>query len=230
LECVKRFVYGEWDRYNSTNPYSATKAGAEELCLAWANTYKLPVKITHCMNLIGERQHWEKYIPKVIRTALCGGCLTIHASPGGVPGSRFYLHCRNAADAVLFVLADSQMREKYNIVGQEEIDNLTLARMIADITGKRLNYELTDFHSQRPGHDLRYGLDGTKLARLGWSAPVAFTKSLERTVEWFLQNLQWLNLTHGPNGFVECANENTSRQPPGRNIAVHKKIREAVQI
>lgn len=187
--------YKEWDRYNSTNPYSATKAAGEELCLAWANTFRVPVKITHCMNLIGERQHGEKFVPGTIRKILKGETVIIHSDPTRTrAGSRFYLHARNAADAVLFVLNDPADREKYNIVGQQEIDNLTLAKLIAEILGKPLKYEMVDFHSSRPGHDLRYGLDGSKLRSLGWEPPVSFMDSLEKTVMWFKDHPEWLEV------------------------------------
>jgi dTDP-glucose 4,6-dehydratase len=188
-----RTNYKEWDRYNSTNPYSATKAAGEELCLAWANTYKLPVKITHTMNLIGERQHPEKYVPSCIKKIIARQKITVHGDRTKTQaGSRFYLHARNAADAVCFILKESAQREKYNIVGQQEIDNLTLARKIAVILDMPMDYELVDFHGSRPGHDLRYGLDGGKLQALGWKPPVDFDSSLEKTVKWFVENPRWL--------------------------------------
>lgn len=106
--------YKEWDRYNSTNPYSATKAGGEELCLAYANTYRLPVFITHSMNVFGEGQHPEKFIPKIIRQILEGETVTIHADHTKTkPGSRHWIHARNVADVILFLLDIAEFREKY---------------------------------------------------------------------------------------------------------------------
>jgi dTDP-glucose 4,6-dehydratase len=186
-------AYGEWDRYNSGNPYSATKAGAEELCLAWHNTYKLPVLITHCMNVFGERQSPEKFVPMLTAKIRDGEQVTIHADRTRTkPGSRFYIHARNVADAVLFVLSKGKDGEKYNIVGEREVDNLSLAKQIAELQGKRLRYEMVDFHSSRPGHDLRYALDGSRLAAMGWKPPVTFEKGLERVVKWTLANPRWL--------------------------------------
>lgn len=186
-------LYKEWDRYNSTNPYSATKAGGEELALAWANTYGLPVMITHTMNCFGERQHPEKFIPMCIKKILIGDTVTIHASKDKkISGSRFYIHCRNVAAATHFLLDKYDNREKYNIVGEREVSNLELAQTIADILGKPLKYEMVDFHSSRPGHDLRYGLDGSKMARLGWKLPSSFEKSLERAVKWTVKHPKWL--------------------------------------
>ncbi|MCB0390436.1 MAG: GDP-mannose 4,6-dehydratase, partial [Bdellovibrionales bacterium] len=175
--------YKEWDRYNCTNPYSATKAGGEELALAYANTYGLPVIITHTMNLFGERQHPEKFIPLVMNAVNEGKTITIHADPSKTKaGTRHYIHCRNMADALMFILKKGPWkREKFNIVGEREVDNLTLAKMIAEVIGKPLNYDMVDFHSSRPGHDLRYSLDGTKLAELGWKPPVNFEESLQKT-------------------------------------------------
>lgn len=189
------YSYAEWDRYNSTNPYSATKAAGEELCLAWANTYKLPVLITHCMNLFGERQHVEKFIPGTIRKILQGDTVLIHSYPDKQrSGSRFYLHARTASDALLFLLdtPGSGNRDKYNITGQRELGNLTLARMIADLLDSQLRFEMVDFHSSRPGHDLRYALDGRKLECMGWKSPISFEDSLEKTVKWYKSNPRWL--------------------------------------
>jgi len=185
--------YKEWDRYRSTNPYAASKAGGEELCLAYANTYKLPVFITHCMNLFGERQHPEKFIPMCIKKIRDNQCVTIHANKAKtVSGSRFYIHCRNVASAVDFILPRATTAHKYNIVGEKEVSNLDMALTIAEILEKPLKYEMTDFHSQRPGHDLRYALDGSLLKELGWKIPIDFEKSLEKTVKWFINNKRWL--------------------------------------
>ena len=186
--------YKEWDRYNSTNPYSASKAGAEEMCLAFANTYKLPLVQTHCMNVFGERQHPEKFIPLCIQRVLSGEKITIHASPQGEPGKRHYIHARNTSAAVLYLMQGKwEQREKYNIVGEKEVDNLQLAQLIAEYVGKPLNYELLDFHSSRPGHDLRYALDGDKMQSIGWELPMNFESSLQSVVEWTLKNDRWLN-------------------------------------
>ena len=187
--------YKEWDRYDSTNPYSGSKAGAEEMCLAFANTYKLPLVITHCMNVFGERQHPEKFIPMCISRILTGEKIFIHASPEGAPGRRHYIHARNTSAAVLFLMQGKwDQREKYNIVGEKEVDNLQMAQFIADVLGKPLNYELLDFHSSRPGHDLRYALDGSKMENLGWSLPINFEDSLEKTIRWTLENPRWLSV------------------------------------
>jgi dTDP-glucose 4,6-dehydratase len=186
--------YREWDRYNSGNPYSASKAGGEELCLAYANTYGIPMIITHTMNVFGERQHFEKFIPLVVRKVLKGETVTIHANEAKTEaGSRFWIHARNVAAAVLFLLENGleERATKYNIVGEIEMNNLNLAQEIAEILGKKLKYEMTDFHSSRPGHDLRYALDGSKMEEMGWELPVDFTESFRKTIEWTLANERW---------------------------------------
>lgn len=193
--------YKEWDRYNTTNPYSATKAGGEELCLAYANTYKMPVIITHCMNVFGERQHPEKFIPMTIRKILDGEIVFIHSdSTKTKSGSRFYIHARNVAAAVLFLLGKGENREKYNIVGEKELSNLEVAQFIENVLAKNTNlnrelkYEMVDFHTSRPGHDLRYSLDGAKLAAMGWQLPKTFEQSLEKTIKWSLEHSHWLTV------------------------------------
>ena len=185
--------YREWDRYKSGNPYAATKAGAEELCVAYSNTYRLPVIITHTMNVFGERQAPEKYIPSTVRKVLKGETVIVHAdATKQIPGSRFYIHARNVAAAVMFLLEKGSCGEKYNIVGDREIDNLDLAAIIAKLVGKPLKSELVDFHSSRPGHDLRYALDGSRMTALGWKPAVDFSQSLSRTVEWYIKHPEWL--------------------------------------
>lgn len=185
-------AYKEWDRYNCTNPYSATKAAGEELTLAYMNTYNVPGFITHTMNIIGERQHPEKYLPKCIRYVQNGERLTIHGAPDGTPGSRFYIHARNVAHALHWLLDKFEQREKYNIVGEREVDNLELAKLVAAVVSKPLEYEMVDFHSSRPGHDLRYALDGSKMEDIGWRQPMAIEDTVASTVRWTLNNPEWL--------------------------------------
>lgn len=196
--------YGEYDRYNSTNPYSASKAGGEEMCVAFENTYKLPIVITHTMNVFGERQHPEKFIPLVIQRVRDGEKIRIHADPTKtIPGSRHYIHAMDVAEGLMFILTflkdytyfepnNLRVIPKFNLVGPEETDNLTLAKMIAEVQGKELLYELTDFHSARPGHDLRYALDGSLLKNLGWEPKIKFSERIKQVTEWSLENKRWL--------------------------------------
>ena len=194
--------YKENDRYNSTNPYSASKAGAEELVVAYENTYGLPSLITHTMNVFGERQNPEKYIPMVIKKVRDGETVTVHANKEKtIAGSRHYIHAKDVANALLFLLqyniaslkpdSTGAKCQKFNIVGKDEINNLELAQFIAKVQSKDLIYEMVDFHSSRPGHDLRYALDGTKMADMGWKPQPAFQR-LESVIKWTLDNKRWL--------------------------------------
>jgi dTDP-glucose 4,6-dehydratase len=186
-------AYKEWDRYNSGNPYSASKAGAEEMCLAFGNTYNMPIINSHTMNVFGIRQHSEKYIPLLIKKVRDGEVVTIHSNKEKTKaGSRFYINTDDVADAVLFLMENGKAGDKYNIVGEREVDNLELAKMVAEIMGKELKYEMVDFHSSRPGHDLRYALDGTKMKSMGWEPKVEVYERLKEVVEWSLNNEQWL--------------------------------------
>jgi dTDP-glucose 4,6-dehydratase len=224
-------AYKEWDRYNSGNPYAAAKAGGEEMALAYSNTYKIPMIITHTMNVFGERQHPEKFIPMTIKKILAGEKITIHANKEKTKaGSRMWIHARNVAAALTFLLSLNTVSitqeqwmgldagyfgpnfepdiitkrgifcDKFNIVGERELDNLEMAKFIyeviayatVDVPRSGLDYEMVDFHSSRPGHDLRYALDGEKMKLLGWSLPVDFETSLKKTVYWYLENKKWL--------------------------------------
>lgn len=185
--------FKETDRYNATNPYSASKAGAEQLANAYANTHKIPVIITNTMNVFGERQHPEKFIPMCIKKILAGEKILIHADKTcQIPGSRFWIHARNVADAICYILDYIDAPDRYNIVGECEVDNRRLAIMIAQILDKPLVYQMVDFHSSRPGHDLRYALDGERLRSVGWQPPIGFEQSLEKTIRWTLDNPRWL--------------------------------------
>lgn len=202
-------AYKERDRYNSTNPYSASKAAAEEFCVAYENTYKLPIFITHTMNVFGERQHPEKFIPMCIRKIRDGEKIFIHSdSTKTIPGSRFYIHGKDVAEAMYFLLNlnEEQLKSiytpdfggakcpKFNVVGKEEIDNLQLVKYIAGAVGKEPVYELIDFHTSRPGHDLRYALSGDYMRELGWEPRLTLQERIKEVVDWSLTNKEWIEL------------------------------------
>ncbi len=196
--------YKENDRYNSTNPYSATKAGGEELAVAYQNTYGLPIYITHTMNVFGERQHPEKFIPMCIKKIRDGESVTIHSDKTKkIPGSRHYIHAEDVSEAIYFLLSSQISNEidyggakcpKFNIVGSEELNNLELANIIADSQKKELKYKMVDFHSSRPGHDLRYSLSGEKMKKLGWTPSIKLTERIKQVVDWSLKNDNWIEL------------------------------------
>lgn len=195
----------EWETHLPSNPYAASKAAQEAIAISYWRTYGVPVVLTNTMNMIGERQDAEKFLPMLISRISRGQTVTIHGSPDRI-GSRYYLHARNHADAILFLLQKSEPRmyedrsdqivmpNRFNVVGNKEINNLVLAQMVADLIGKPLHYEWVDFHAARPGHDRRYALDGEKIAKMGWKAPLSLEESLKRTIQWTLSRPQWLEL------------------------------------
>jgi dTDP-glucose 4,6-dehydratase len=193
----------EWDRIAPSNPYSASKACQEAISFSYWRTYGVPVVITNTMNVIGQMQDHEKMVPKTIRSLIRGEPMTVHVSPDGVPGSRFYLHARNLADAWLWIsrnrapqmYPDYDLPLRYNVVGEREVLNTELVAIIGDMLGIEPQMKFVNFHESRPGHDLRYALDGAKLAGEGWSAPVPLDESLRQTVLWSVAHPEWLGLT-----------------------------------
>lgn len=220
--------HAEWEPAVPSNPYSASKAAQEAVAISYWRTYGVPVVLTNTMNIIGEMQDSEKFLPRIIRSLRDGQALTVHTAPDGTPGSRFYLHARNLADAWLYLTrrytedepdvttlsgerihipvgppqyADGAFTRpaRFHIVGEREVNNVELVHMVGAAMG--LDEDTVDdliqpvsFHASRPGHDLRYALDGAKLANLGWAAPVPLEKSLETTVRWTLEHPEWLTL------------------------------------
>lgn len=193
----------EWvDNHLPSNPYSASKAAQEDIVFAYWRTYGLPLAISNTMNIIGETQDPEKYVPMIIRRVLAGETVTVHGDLSGRIGSRFYLHARNQADALLHILTldfpaysdDSHHPLRLHVRGEREVDNLEMAQLIATYAGRELNYEIVDFHSSRPGHDLRYAIDDAAITATGWKMPIPFEESLERTVNWTINHPEWLSL------------------------------------
>lgn len=202
-------AHAEWAPVIPSNPYSASKAAQEAIAVAWWRSFGVPVTIVNCMNLFGERQDREKYLPTLIARVAAGEKVTVHGTPGNI-GTRHYLHARNLADALvhilwylppaMFHLRDAAARlgpkadrpNRWNIASADPVSNLELAQQVAAILGRPLRYDLVDFHGARPGHDPHYGLDPSALAAVGWKPPVPFSESLERTVLWSLKHPEWL--------------------------------------
>mgnify|MGYP003580902845 CR=1 FL=1 len=192
----------EWATVLPSNPYSASKAAQEAIAISYWRTYGIPVVITTTMNNIGEKQDPEKFVPMLISRIAANEAVTIHGRGPSDCGSRFFLHARNHADALLFILENLVIpaykegmvdrAAKYNVVGEVEMNNYDLAAQIADIMKKKLLYQFVDFHAARPGHDRRYALDGSLLKDLGWKPPIPFYDSLAKTVDWTLAHPQWL--------------------------------------
>ena len=160
--------------------------------------------ITHTMNVFGERQHPEKFIPMCIKKIRDGETVTIHSDQTKkIPGSRHYIHAEDVAEAIHFLLTNKIKHKpdfggakcpKFNIVGSEELNNLELAKIIATSQGKELKYKMVDFHSSRPGHDLRYALDGKLMKELGWKPKISIEERIDQVVNWTLQNKRWLKV------------------------------------
>lgn len=192
--------HSEGEPHRPSNPYSASKSAQEQFAYAYWRTFNVPIIVTNTMNIIGEMQDSEKYLPKVIRSVQTGEPLTIHASSDGKTiGSRFYLHADNQISALVFIINNVPVVRygegemvRLNIVGEREVNNLEIAEMVAEKVGKPLNYMLVDFHGARPGHDLRYALDGAKMSSLGWKAPLSLEESIENIVKWYTNNSTWL--------------------------------------
>lgn len=203
----------EWETPLPSNPYSASKAAQEAIAFSYWRTYGVPLVITNTMNIVGQTQSQEKFLPMTMHKIATGEPMTIHASSDGLIGSRYYLHAYNLADAWMYLtnayvlgidLSDgpgfniplygdgTDRPAKFHIVGEQELDNLELAQMVADIMQQPLKFKLVDFHSSRPGHDLRYALDGTRLADMGWKAPKSLHESIKETVEWTMAHPEWL--------------------------------------
>jgi len=189
-------LHKENEPHKPSNPYAASKAGAEDFCYAYWNTYNLPVIITRTMNNIGERQHPEKFLPKTVKRLLNGDPMIVHCKKenGKVVdiSSRCWLHARNHADGILFLLKNGEFGEQYNISGEWANVGM-MVRKVAEILDVEYEIEYEDFHSFRPGHDMHYGLDNTKIKEMGWEPPLDLEKSLEKTVLWMRDNPEWIN-------------------------------------
>jgi dTDP-glucose 4,6-dehydratase len=183
----------EWDRFNACNPYSASKAAAEDMCVAYENTYNLPIYITHTMNIYGERQSDEKYIPMITKKIYNGEKITIHYdSKTGKIGSRCYLHAKDVADALHFLVNLKEIQKpvghrggkcnKFNISSTDELNNLQVAQMVAKAMNKELKYELVDPNIDRPGHDFRYSISGEYLRSLGWTKTIDIEQGISNVV------------------------------------------------
>ena len=180
--------------YAPNSPYSASKAASDHLVRAWAETYGLPVLLTNCSNNYGPYHFPEKLIPVVILNALAGREIPVYGAGENV---RDWLYVEDHADALLCVLERGRVGRSYNIGGENEAKNIDLVRMICAILDRerpvdRPYSSLISFVTDRPGHDLRYAIDPTRIRQeLGWRPSVTLEQGLERTVRWYLDNEAW---------------------------------------
>jgi len=189
-------AHKEDEPYRPSNPYSATKAGAASLGCAYWVSFKVPVITTYTMNNFGERQHPEKLIPRTIRCLIEDEPMPVYAERINgqlVPvGSRYWLHAGNTASALHYLASYGMPGQAYNIIGFDEWRNWDLIHYVAELAGKKLKTKLVDFYGIRPGHDVRYALDGSKLAALGWKPEANFAQSMRRTVQFSLEHREWV--------------------------------------
>jgi dTDP-glucose 4,6-dehydratase len=180
--------------YDPRSPYSASKAGSDHLVRAWHETYGLPVLLTNCSNNYGPFHFPEKLVPVVILNALHGRPIPIYGAGANV---RDWLYVEDHADALLTVLQNGRVGRSYNIGGENEMANIDLVRVICRLLDVRrpaaAPYErLIEFVADRPGHDLRYAIDPSRIRdELGWRPSVTVEEGLARTVDWYLAREDW---------------------------------------
>jgi len=184
--------------YRPSSPYSASKAGSDHLVRAYHVTYGLPVTISNCSNNYGPRQFPEKLIPLIILNALEGKPLPVYGNGRNI---RDWLYVRDHCRAVWTIMKKGKRGETYNIGGKSEIENIALVEMICDILDtnqKKKNgvhfKELITFVKDRPGHDLRYAIDCSRLEKeLEWKPEESLESGLRKTVDWYLRNQEWVD-------------------------------------
>jgi dTDP-glucose 4,6-dehydratase len=189
-------LFTETTAYQPNSPYSATKAGSDHLVRAWHHTYGLPVVLTNCSNNYGPYQFPEKLIPLMINNALAGKALPVYGNGQNI---RDWLYVDDHVEALQLVLEKGKLGESYNIGGFNEHTNLDVVYTLCEILDDLLpdsdykpHKDLIHFVTDRPGHDLRYAIDATKIQKeLGWQPRETFESGLRKTVEWYLDNRSW---------------------------------------
>lgn len=197
------------------SPYSASKAGSDHLVRAWHHTYGLPVVTTNCSNNYGPCQFPEKLIPLMILNAVSGKPLPVYGDGGNV---RDWLYVEDHTDALRCVLDRGRIGETYNIGGRAERSNIEVVRLICGILDELRpahapHDRLINFVTDRPGHDRRYAIDCSKIERdLGWRPRESFESGLRKTVQWYLDNDEWVKgVTSG--AYRHWLDRNYTRRP-----------------
>lgn len=188
-------LHQEGEPHLPSNPYAASKAGGEDFVYSYFRSFGLPVVITNTMNNLGERQDPEKFLPSCVKKIMRGKEVSIHAKivdgEAVEVATRGWLHARNHADAILFLLQRGEAGKRYNISG-EQMSVLEMAQMVAEFLGRPLKVKYVDFHSVNPGHDMHYGLDSTVIHGMGWKEPLTLQESMEKAVLWIASRPEWL--------------------------------------
>ncbi len=191
-------LFREDTPYDPSSPYAATKAGSDHLVRAWGRTFKFPILITNCSNNYGPCQFPEKLIPHMILNALEGKPLPIYGDGSQI---RDWLYVDDHARALYRVLTRSQLGKTYNIGGLNEKKNIDVVRIICAIMDEAVNdkpagigkfEDLITYVTDRPGHDVRYAIDASKInAELDWTPDEDFESGIRKTVNWYLENREW---------------------------------------
>ncbi|MBR2190167.1 MAG: dTDP-glucose 4,6-dehydratase [Eubacterium sp.] len=172
---------------HTSSPYSSSKAGADLLVLAYHRTYGLPVTITRCSNNYGPYHFPEKLIPLMISRALADESLPVYGKGENV---RDWLYVKDHCAAIDLVMREGKVGEVYNVGGHNEKSNLEVVKIILEKLGKPES--LITYVTDRPGHDMRYAIDPTKIHNeLGWLPETKFEDGIEQTIEWYLNNKEW---------------------------------------
>lgn len=180
----------ETDLLKPSNPYSATKAAADQLIIAWARTFNVPYVIVRPTNNYGIGQYTEKFIPKSVKSLQLGRKIPLHDS--GLP-KRTWLHVSDTASAVITIIESNVVNEIYNISGNYEDHNIVVARQIVNIFHNKISgfEDNLDISITRPGQDVRYSIDDTKLKSLGWQPQAVFEVELVKIVDYYRQTFVW---------------------------------------
>jgi dTDP-glucose 4,6-dehydratase len=189
--------FSEWSNYNCQSIYASTKAAGEELTLAYSSQAGIPVLIVHTMNVFGEREKPNKFIPQIIRSAIDNKTIPIYCKSDTGIGGRTYIDILSLIDALYFLLENSEnlsSREKINIAGDDFFTNQEFAEKICQILKKPINIEYKYFFDQNFGHIINTSLDTSKLHQLGWKNKKNISDDLERVVAWWIKNNDWLRM------------------------------------
>ena len=191
-------MFLETTPYDPSSPYSASKASSDHLVRAWNRTFGLPVVLTNCSNNYGPYQYPEKLIPLILQKARAGEALPIYGTGENI---RDWLYVDDHARALILVMKQGSVGETYNIGGHNEVTNIDVVRTLCAILDDREPAkngkpyaDLITYVTDRPGHDMRYAIDASKIQRdLGWTPEETFETGLAKTVDWYLANQQWID-------------------------------------
>ena len=187
--------FDEMSKYDPSSPYSASKAASDHFVKAFYKTYNTPIVLSNCSNNYGPWQYKEKLIPVVINSILKKNNVPVYGNGKNI---RDWIYIDDHISAINLILDKGVIGESYCIGSNNEISNIDLIRKICKICDNFLDnnsnsFELVKFIKDRPGHDIRYSIDSSKLQKLGWRKVNSFDESLEKTIKWYIDNPNWLN-------------------------------------